>query len=195
MTKRWWVSLIAAAAVTGMTTGCHNKDNTTASTQRLHGENFRPDDEPREVDNVTFAQAAAGARADSTLYGSHFDTHGINSLGRAKLALMLRDEQPIDPLVVYIDLPSYMPAEPAHTSVSDFLKSRGLTEAQIELVDGANPRTLHAAAPTGAAMRSLSTLGAPGGGGVGAAYGATSPETAVPPAPAPAPAPTDATPH
>lgn len=191
MTKRWWVSLIAAAAVTGVTTGCHNKNTSTASGQRLHGENFRPDDEPRAVDNVMFAQAAAGARGDATLYGPHFDTHGLNSLGRAKLAMMLRDEQPIDPLVVYLDLPTYMSAEPAHTSVTDFLKSRGLTEAQIELVDGANPRTIHSAAQTGASMRALSAMGAPGGAGVGAAGGSTSPETAVPPAPAPA----DAAPH
>jgi len=185
MTKRWWVSLIAAAAVTGITSGCQQETSTSSSIHRAHGEVFRPDDEPRAVDNVMFAQAAAGARADSTLYGCHFDTHGLNSLGRAKLALMLRDEQPIDPLVVYLDIPSYMPAEPAHTSVNDFLKSRGLTETQIELVDGANPRTLHGAAATGSSMRSISAMGAPSGAGVGPAGGSTSPETAVPPAPAP----------
>ena len=191
MTKRWWVSLIAAAAVTGMTTGCQQESTTSSDIRRLHGQNFRPDDEPRAVDNLMYAQAAAGARADSTLSGVHFDTHGINSLGKSKLALMLRDEQPIDPLVVYMDLPSYMPAEPAHTSVTDFLKSRGLTDAQIELVDGSNPRTLHAAAATGSSMRAISSMGAPGGGGVGPAGGATSPETAVPPAPAS----TEAAPH
>jgi hypothetical protein len=193
MTKRWWISFIAAAAVTGITTGCQQESTTSSSIHRLHGENFRPDDEPRAVDNVMFAQAAAGARADSTLYGPHFDSHGINSLGRAKLALMLRSEEPIDPLVVYLDLPAHMDAEPAHSSVTDFLKSRGLTDSQIKLVDGANPITLHGAAETGAALRALQGEGAPAGAGsnAAAAAGAYAPEAAAPPAPAPA----DAMPH
>jgi hypothetical protein len=189
MTKRWWVSLIAAAAVTGLTTGCQQETTTSSSIHRLHGETFRPDDEPRAVDNAMFAQAAAGARADSTLYGAHFDAHGINSLGRAKLALMLRSEEPIDPLIVYLDLPAEMPADPVHASVTDFLKSRGLTEAQIKLVDGANPGTIHPAAPTSNALKAMSALAAPGPAGGGGAGGSPSPETAVPPAPAPADAP------
>ena len=191
MTKRWWISLIAAAAVTGITTGCQQESTTSSSIHRLHGEDFRPDDEPRAVDNVMLAQAAAGARADSTLYGPHFDSHGINSLGRAKLALMLRSEEPIDPLIVYLDLPAQMGTEPAHSSVTDFLKSRGLTDSQIKLVDGANPATLHAAAPTGAALRTMQGEGAPGGGAASPVGGASYPEAAAPPAPAPA----DAAPH
>jgi hypothetical protein len=191
MTKRWWISLIAAAAVSGITTGCQQESTTELSIHRQHGERFRPEDEPRAVDNVMFAQAAAGAREDSTLYGSHFDSHGLNSLGRAKLALMLRSEEPIDPLIVYLDLPAEMPPEPAHSTVADFLKSRGLTDSQIKLVDGANPDTIHPAAPTGAAMKALSSTGAPGGYGAGPASGAPSPEGQAPAAPAPA----DSTPH
>jgi len=59
-----------------------------------------------------FAQAAAGARADSTLMDPISTGHGINSLGRAKLALMLRSEEPIDPLIVYLDLPAQMGTGP-----------------------------------------------------------------------------------
>jgi len=121
----------------------------------LHGEHFVPDDQPHSVDNVAAAQAARGARADATLYSCHFNDAGLNSTGRQKLELMLEDEDPAQPLVVYLDLPAGADLAPAHQMVTDYLKARGLPENQIKLVDGPNPRTLH---PSADALTGLANL-------------------------------------
>ena len=94
---------LLAAAVVFSAAGCRRD---TRRAQVIHGETFQPDGAPRHVDRFVHVQSAAAARADATLNGAHFDgAADLNSLGRAKLDLMLRDDGAASPFVVYIDLP------------------------------------------------------------------------------------------
>src|SRR5688500_12847127 len=96
---------LAAALVAAVSAvaGC-GRDGQRA--QVIHGETFQPDGAPRPVDRFVHVQSAAAARADATLNASHFDgAADLNSLGRAKLDLMLRDDNAASPFVVYLDLP------------------------------------------------------------------------------------------
>jgi hypothetical protein len=147
-----WLGWVAAAAMIVLTAGCHH-DHSQAVL--LHGEDFPGDNDSRSVWEIRSAQAAAGARQDATLYAVHFDEAGLNSLGQQKLDLMLADEQPSQPLVVYLDLPGDATAQKEHQSVADFLKSRGLEDSQIALKDGPNPRTGSSAADAVATLHAL----------------------------------------
>ena len=148
------VRCFAVAVVTVLSAaGCHRG---ASQATKLHGERFAPDDEPRAVQNFAAAQAAAGARSDGTLHAVHFDAQGLNSLGREKIDLMMRGEEPAQPLVVYLDVArGPVTAEAARQSVTDYLKGRGLPENQIKLVDGPNTGSLHPAAEAGAALKTL----------------------------------------
>lgn len=154
-----WIGWAMAAALVVLTAGCHhNADNAARPLPEMHGEAFAPDSDTRAVREVNAAQAAAGARQDATLYAVHFDGAGLNALGRHKLDLMLADETPAEPLVVYLDLPADTAAPAAqknHQSVVAYLKDRGLQDSQIALVDGPNPRVSSSAAD---AMTNLHTL-------------------------------------
>jgi hypothetical protein len=123
-----------------------------SASSRAHGERFPADDEPRTVDAFVHVQSAAAARADATLTPHHFDGRGgLNSLGRHKLDLMLRDDDASAPLVVYLDLPAAAAppgAAPAaaHTeSVRVYLVDRGVPESQVELRGGPNLAYRHPA--------------------------------------------------
>lgn len=94
---------VLAAAGIFSAAGCQ-RDGQRA--QVIHGETFQPDGAPRPVDRFVHVQSAAAARADATLNSAHFDgAADLNSLGRAKLDLMLRDDNAASPFVVYLDLP------------------------------------------------------------------------------------------
>jgi hypothetical protein len=114
-----------------------------------HGEKFPRDDEPRAVDRFVQVQSATAARADATLAPHHFDGRGgLNSLGRHKLDLMLRDDDASDPLVVYLDLPA-APAAPAaghQESVRVYLADHGVPGSQVEFRAGPNLGYSHPAA-------------------------------------------------
>jgi hypothetical protein len=153
MQKLKWIGLIAAAAVVAMTAGCHRHDMN--SNVVLHGEDFPADNDTRAVWQIRAAQAAAGAREDATLYGVHFDDGGLNSLGQRKLELMLADEQPVEPLIVYLDLNSDAAADKDRQSVAAYLKDRGLQDSQIALKDGPNPHAGHSAARALANLQAL----------------------------------------
>ena len=87
------LALAGAAALLAAATsaGCHNNHDNAGATS--HGERFPRDTDVRPVDRFAQVQSAAGARSDATLNGSHFDGRGgLNSLGRQKLDLMLRDD-------------------------------------------------------------------------------------------------------
>jgi hypothetical protein len=126
--------------------GCR-RDRGTA-----HGEKFPRDDEPRAVDRFVSVQSASAARADATLTAHHFDGRGaLNSLGRQKLDLMLRDDDAADPLVVYLDLPSSRapgaaPAADPRESVRVYLADRGVPESHVEFRSGPNLSYSHPAA-------------------------------------------------
>src|SRR5205085_6193394 len=79
----------------------------------IYGESFPADGEPRALDRFAQVQSAAAARTDATLGPEHFDGRGsLNSLGRQKLGLMLRDDDAA-PMVVYLNLPPTAPARAA----------------------------------------------------------------------------------
>jgi hypothetical protein len=130
---------VAGGAAICLAAGCQNDKHDHA----IHGELFPPDEQVRPVDRAVDVQAAAAARNDATLYSYHFDrSAALNSLGKAKLDLMLRDDDDASPLVVYLDLRG-----PADTrdgndrqgqAVRHYLADRGVAEAQLELRSGPN---------------------------------------------------------
>ena len=126
----------AGGAVLGLAAGCGGG----AADQANHGEMFPPDEEVRPVDRMVEVQSAAAARADATLNAYHFDRGAaLNSLGKAKLDLMLRDDDESLPLVVYLDVRGGSGASDAHRdAVRHYLADRGVGEVQLELRDGPN---------------------------------------------------------
>src|SRR5688572_8418860 len=57
------------------------------------GELLRTEAEPRATSRILLAQTVTGAGEDAMLYQHHFDGVELNSLGMAKLRLMLEDAQ------------------------------------------------------------------------------------------------------
>ena len=100
-------------------------------------------DENREVPKTRqFVELmiVSGARADATLSKQHFDGGKLNSLGEEKLSLMLKDDDAPTPFTVYLNVDEKAAtAKPRQTAVAEFLKDKGLTEQQIDIVFGDNP--------------------------------------------------------
>jgi len=168
MTKTSKLNVMAAAAVISLVAGCH-----TDSPQQVRRDGFVPEDQPRLMRSLIITQEAAGARRDATLHPADFDSDGVNSLGQQKLDLMLAADEPTDPIVIYLDFAEADVPANAHHSVLQFLKNRGLPEAQVSLKDGPNPG---ATAPAADSVKALHALAGPGTGtgGSGASGGATS---------------------
>ena len=141
--------------------GCQGREGERgAAVDRPRGDEFRPDDYPRSVHRFAHAQAASGARNDATLHPHHFDGGALNSLGQEKLALMLKDDELCDPMVVYLEVPSDDLLPGRQDSVRVFLKDRGLQDAQVRLEANPNPAARGPAAP-GVAAKRLIDSGAP----------------------------------
>ena len=151
--------LLAAISVAG---GCQGAGGEFGKVARPRGEAFRADDVPRAVHRFADAQAASGARHDATLYPHHFDRGVLNPLGQEKLALMLKDDEICDPLVVYLDVPSNDLLAGRQESVRVYLKDRGLEDRQVQLEAGPNPNARGPAAP-GIVAKRLIDSGAPVG--------------------------------
>ena len=130
-----------------------------------NGEDFPAAGQPRSIDRIANAQIAAGARADATLYGHHFDQGELNSLGKQKLRNLLRDDDACEPLVLYFDTPGVKADDDLGKSrretVKAFLVDEGLLESQVQFKQGHNPAT---GGPASAGLEALS-----GNGGAGAA--------------------------
>ena len=153
---------VLAAAGIFSAAGCQ-RDGQRA--QVIHGETFQPDGAPRPVDRFVHVQSAAAARADATLNSAHFDgAADLNSLGRAKLDLMLRDDNAAVPFVVYIDLPrdraAAGPAGAANPGaarevVRAYLADHGVADDALELRTGPNLAYSH---PAKDGLRGLKNL-------------------------------------
>jgi hypothetical protein len=147
----WRLFLVSAAIVAvPALVGCQNR-GAQQQPELTYGDRFPSPDEPRHVQRVLDAQAAAGARKDATLRVCHFDTGGgnpglLNSLGEDKLDLMLLSDASL-PLVLSLDVPKDDTYSAREQSIRTFLKDRGLTDAQVRLVAGPNARDIHAVAP------------------------------------------------
>src|SRR5213592_1110073 len=101
---------VAGGAVIGLAAGCQSGPD-----RAIHGEMFPADEQVRPVDRMVDVQSAAAARSDATLNDSHFGRGAsLNSLGRARLDLMLRDDDDATPLVVYLDVRTAGGATDAH---------------------------------------------------------------------------------
>jgi hypothetical protein len=159
MNKTSWVSILIGMAVVAASTGCQNQP----PPEEVRHDSFVPADQPKSLNNLLTAQAAVGARRDATLHPGDFDAEGLNSLGQEKLELMLACEEPANPLVVYLDVPDATLLATARQSVSEYLKTRGLPEAQISVKDGANPGMSYSTVDGIAALHS--SAGASSGGG------------------------------
>jgi hypothetical protein len=183
--KARWFAIAVAAATIAVSTGCQNANTSTA--ERLHGEKFDEDDAPRASRNAVAITAANGARADATLYPAHFNSAGLNSLGRQKLDLMMLDDESTPPMTVYLDLgKNEASVKLAHTAVAEYLKARGVADNQFKVEDGPNPKTIHPAEDGITAVDALNkttTANQPGGQPAGTTTGGYSGSNQTSPTP------------
>jgi hypothetical protein len=101
---------------------------------------FFPQEEQQRVRSAADTQAASGARADATLQPFHFDGPKLNSLGQAKLDLMLRDDDAAQPMVVYVNMAENDASYASRAdAVKRYLEDRGAIGDQIKIQAGPNP--------------------------------------------------------
>jgi hypothetical protein len=127
MKTKTTLSLLAALSLFSVA-GCDDKAS-------FH--EFFPNGE-RKTQQMTDAQSIAGAKADATLNDIHFTGAKLNSLGEDKLDMMLPAQTDAD-LVVYVSLPSGDLSDSRKSSVTDYLRYRGMDVTHVKLVDGPNP--------------------------------------------------------
>lgn len=133
--KNIWVlgGVLAASAVAG----CQNSQQKSY----VREDDYVPNPTlERQVPRFAEMQAAVGARQDGQLVPAHFSGDTLNSLGRQKLDLMLRDSDAAPEKTVYLNLPKAQldSFDKRRDSVVAYLKDSGLTEAQIKVEHGPN---------------------------------------------------------
>jgi hypothetical protein len=151
---------VLSAAVIG---GC--KDSGTAV---LTNDQFRPDDEPRNLDMIFAQQTANGAREDGTLYTQHF-THGkLNSLGYAKLSKLTHGDADTGggkpKLSIYLDVPKGDTYAAAQDSVIKALANAGIADDGYSITAGANPNLSNPAVQGLAGLAKQSSVAGEEGG-------------------------------
>ena len=112
-------------------------------------------------------QTSNAARIDANLYPHHFNANQLNSLGRAKVLLMLQDCETCEPIVVHL----------VDAGEGDLLAQRKeAVELYLKTADGPNPKNFHPAAPSLARMMKVESSEMEGGGAsaTGGALGASS---------------------
>jgi hypothetical protein len=147
--------LLAGFAIS-LAAGCSSQPEDSSY---AHGENYVPDGTYRDEVKFIDITVANGARADGTLRPVHFTEGTLNSLGQKKLDYMLQaDTGSATTLTVYIDIPKSDPAfDKRQDTVSSYLKSKGLKDSQIALVDGPNLKYAAPAAPGDKALDTFNT--------------------------------------
>jgi len=130
---------LAAASTILLANGCQS-DTQQAETDASHSQA-----EITETARLEHTQAAAGERAEATLYPDHFDGPTLSSLGTTALDMMLADSHSCNPLVIYLAVPEDSYAQDRRLAIGRYLEDRGgLKPEQIEFRSGANPDTYHA---------------------------------------------------
>jgi hypothetical protein len=129
------MAVAAAVVVAASSGGCKEA--------HVH-EAFFPNLHESRMNQALAAQTARGARVDATLYPIHFDGAALNSLGQAKLDLMLEDGAGTGPITVYLGVPE-LGIDQRRTAVERYLTAAGLQPEQVALVVGANPFVTHLA--------------------------------------------------
>jgi len=151
----YWV---LAGFALSLAAGCSSQ-SCPENSSYTHGENYLPDGTYRDEVKFIDITVANGARADGTLRPVHFTGDTLNSLGQKKLDYMLAaDTGSTTTLTVFIDLPKSDPAfDKRQDTVSSYLKSKGLKDSQIVLVDGPNLKYSAPAAPGDKALDAFSS--------------------------------------
>lgn len=126
-------TLVFSAAVLAAA-GCQQ-----AATNSAAG--FAPDEQMVAMKHLNNAQAARGAASDATLYSCHFDGPAVNSLGKAKLDLMLAaaDNESDASVSVWMDVPDDQNADDRREAVKAYLRQRGLPSDRLVIGRGPNP--------------------------------------------------------
>jgi hypothetical protein len=123
----------------------------------------------RSYQQMANVQRSAGARADGNLYAYHFTDDSLNSLGRAKVDAMIRNDESVRPVTIYMATAADQTVNMRRIeSVTAYLKDNGLTESQMRFETGANAATYHAAAPDLANLSKTDSGQAPGADGAAA---------------------------
>lgn len=140
-----WALKITGAVLAGLGlssfAGCQ-MDNSSVT------EFFPPADAPRATQQFMTVQAASGARNDATLQPLHFDGEHLNSLGEAKLDLLLKDDDTVEPVVLYMNVSDKDSNYSARKdAVTRYLEDRGLPKDQVKFEAGPNPN-VHSMAAT-----------------------------------------------
>lgn len=171
--RRALIGAACGAVIGAAAAGCQNDRSND-----IHGEMFPADGDVRSVDRFAEVQSAAAARADATLTASHFDEDGgLNSLGRSKLDLMLRDDDASSAMVVYLDVrgrgngagntggsgaTQFFDAHRYEDGARRHLADRGVGDARVEFRQGPNVGYTH---PAREGLRGLSRLNGDDGKG------------------------------
>jgi hypothetical protein len=131
---------LAAASTILLATGCQSPSDTQqAENDAVHSQN-----EIKETARLEHTQMAAGARAECTLYPSHFDGAALSTLGTTSLDLVVADTHSVNPLIVYMAIPEDSYTQERRLAVGRYLEDRGgLKPEQIEFRAGPNPATLN----------------------------------------------------
>lgn len=120
----------------------------------------------RSYQQMANVQRSAGARADGNLYTYHFTDDSLNSLGRAKVDSMIRNDETVGPVTIYLASSAENAVNMRRIeSITAYLKDNGLTESQMRFETGANAATYHAAAPDLANLSKTDSGTAPGAEG------------------------------
>jgi hypothetical protein len=115
---------------------------------------FQPEGTIHSHERMAAVQRSNGARGDGNLYAAHFTDDAVNSLGRAKLDGMLRDEETVRPLTVHLAATSDRNVQMRRIeSITAYLKDAGLTESQMRFETGLNDASFHPSAPELANLR------------------------------------------
>jgi hypothetical protein len=144
MNKTTNITLKLAAAAMLLLTGCRAAQSKMATEKA--NDQFAPVDENRSTRRTAIAQEAAGARHDGMLYTYHFDGEHLNSLGRHKLSLMMRNNDAAFPIVVYMNLADDAHMKTRQEAVATYLADAGLHQDQLRLEVGPNPNATSSAA-------------------------------------------------
>jgi hypothetical protein len=161
LTKIMTLLTAGAVVVLGAAAGC---DKNKAEREKADNEFFKGDG----VERVTPAlnvQATNGARHDAMLYPHHFDGGHLNSLGRAKVLLMLEDCENCSPITVHM----------VNCGEGEVLAQRkAAVELYLKSTEGANQLTFHPSDPDIIRMAKTESgqLGGGTGGGADASAGA-----------------------
>jgi hypothetical protein len=125
---------------------------------------LRTEAEPRATSRILLAQTVTGAGEDAMLYPHHFDGVELNSLGMAKLRLMLEDAEFLaEPEIFVVDgRPEQLAA------VQRFLGEWGVAFQDTSLIAGPNPDTRRPAAVGLGEMQKFEQAGGTGSGAAGA---------------------------